>query len=352
MDPTEPTLHTVDGRPQLRLRRELAHPPAKVWRAITDPAELVHWFPAAVRTELRAGAPMHFVFDGGELVDTDGEILEIDPPRVFVYRWGQEVLRWEIVPAEHGCVLDFSHTFTGPDAWGDRLAAPRHAAGWMDCLDALDDRLDGRPTPASGPADGGWFDRCERYTEAFGVAEGLVDETPEGFRLRVARDLVQSAEEIWAVLGSDEETTPPDAAASAGRAEDAENRDADGDATPTTAPSGSPAVGAAPPLRFTNGFVPAGPVVAVEPARVLEYRWEHDGAPAGVLRWEFHAHDYGCAIQIVQTVPAALADSRADALAAWQTHLEVLARTLHGRPQCWPFDRTEELRRRYEARLS
>ncbi|APU13068.1 SRPBCC domain-containing protein [Actinoalloteichus fjordicus] len=351
MNPPDPTLHTVNGHPQLRLRRELPHPPEKVWRAITDPAELAHWFPATVRTELRAGAEMHFVFEDGEFVDTDGEILEIDPPKVFVFRWGQEVLRWELVPAEHGCILYFSHTFTGPDGWGDRLAAARHAAGWVACLDLLVDLLDGRPpqTATTRVADDQWFDRSEQYTEAFGIAEGEVDETSDGFRLRIARDLVQSAEDVWAMLTSDDPADEDDATPDSARDEASESADEEPGRAGVQA--GSTDVGATPPLQFTNGFVPAGPITSVEPGRTLEYRWEHDGAAAGLVRWEFHAHEFGCAIQIVQTVPATLAGTRAVALAAWQTHLEVLVRTLHGRPQCWPFERTEELRRRYEARL-
>ncbi|MGH3448361.1 MAG: SRPBCC domain-containing protein [Nocardioidaceae bacterium] len=76
------TLQTIEGKPGLRFERRLAHPPEKVWRAVTDPAQMKHWFPASVETELRAGASMRFSF--GEDFDLDGEyadgqILELDP---------------------------------------------------------------------------------------------------------------------------------------------------------------------------------------------------------------------------------------------------------------------------------
>ncbi|MBV8934055.1 MAG: SRPBCC domain-containing protein, partial [Kutzneria sp.] len=54
------SLRIVEGTPVLRFERRIAHPPAKVWRAVTDPAEMAHWFPAAVETELRTGAAMRF----------------------------------------------------------------------------------------------------------------------------------------------------------------------------------------------------------------------------------------------------------------------------------------------------
>ena len=44
---TDGTLETIDGRPALRFERTLAHSVERVWRAISDPAELERWFPAA-----------------------------------------------------------------------------------------------------------------------------------------------------------------------------------------------------------------------------------------------------------------------------------------------------------------
>lgn len=41
------TLETVDDRHTLRFERHLDHPVERVWRAITDPDELRHWFPPA-----------------------------------------------------------------------------------------------------------------------------------------------------------------------------------------------------------------------------------------------------------------------------------------------------------------
>ena len=41
-------LETIDGRPALRFLRQLPHSIERVWRAVSTPAELEQWFPAAL----------------------------------------------------------------------------------------------------------------------------------------------------------------------------------------------------------------------------------------------------------------------------------------------------------------
>ena len=52
---TDGTLETIDGRPALRFERRLAHSVERVWRAVTEPAELERWFVAAGRLDARGG---------------------------------------------------------------------------------------------------------------------------------------------------------------------------------------------------------------------------------------------------------------------------------------------------------
>ena len=70
---------TVDARPAVCFERSLAHPVDKVWRMITDPAELAHWFPCAVEVDLRPSGKMTFTFSRDYVLD--GEVLELEPPR-------------------------------------------------------------------------------------------------------------------------------------------------------------------------------------------------------------------------------------------------------------------------------
>jgi uncharacterized protein YndB with AHSA1/START domain len=65
----------ADGRWQLRFTRTLAHPVEKVWRAITEPEHLEHWFPSTIEGERTAGAPLRFSFPGDSVDPIDGEML-------------------------------------------------------------------------------------------------------------------------------------------------------------------------------------------------------------------------------------------------------------------------------------
>src|SRR5439155_4370497 len=140
------TLETIDGRPALRFERRLAHPVEAVWRTVTEPSELAHWFPSSVSGDLRAGGRLSFAFETDGVPPMEGEVLELEPPRRFTFLWGEDELRFELEPAEggEGCLLHFTCVL------GEREKAARDAAGWHVCLDRLEDRLAG--TPATAPA--------------------------------------------------------------------------------------------------------------------------------------------------------------------------------------------------------
>ena len=116
------TLHAGEGRFVLRFERRLAHPLEKVWAALTDPAELGHWFPQDVEADLRPGGTIRFTFRGA------------------------------------GCTLTFTDTI---EAQGK---AARDGAGWHVCLEALAARLDGAEPPAASR----WKEVHPGYVARFG----------------------------------------------------------------------------------------------------------------------------------------------------------------------------------------
>ncbi|GAA0595520.1 SRPBCC family protein [Kribbella sandramycini] len=178
------TLVRSEGRSVLRMERRLRHPVEKVWRALTDPDELVHWFPATVRLQPRIGSPVEYVMDGEP--GGDGEVLEFDPPRVFAFTWSGEVLRWELLPEDDGCLLVLSHTFD------DHFGAASFGSGWSLCFEALDLRLQGKPIdvePDTGPLH-------DRYLALLELGEGEAEETPDGWRVRFERQLTRPAETV------------------------------------------------------------------------------------------------------------------------------------------------------------
>lgn len=300
---TDATLTTINGQPTLRFERRLTHRPAKVWRAVSDPAEMKHWFPAAVEAELRPGAPMRFIFPEEAVVDEiwEGEVLEVDEPKVFMFRWNQDVLRIELIPDGDGCRLVFTQTIGGGQV--GLLGAGRTAAGWDTCLDQLVANLD--ETTVAERTD--WLTPMEQYIAKFDMGAGTVEPTADGWRLHFARDLVwKPPADVWPVL-----------------TEHARHAD-----------------------------IPAGRDTAVEEPRVLEYEWLHDGEPAGTVRWELHSdRQLGERVELTQTVPTRLADTRAAALATWHVQLEQFFAATMGAPRPWPENRVAELTKHYTDQL-
>jgi uncharacterized protein YndB with AHSA1/START domain len=307
----EARLDTIAGVPVLRFERRLPHPPEKVWRALTDPERMRAWFPAVVTTEARIGAPMWFTFEGEE-GSTYGEVLELDEPSVYAFRWNDDVLRFEVLPQPEGSLLVFTHALGG--SWASRLGAGRNAAGWDVCLDALTAALTG--APFEQPDD--WVRRIEGYVARFDLGSGDVEQRSETSLVRFARDLMwRPVEEVWDLLVEGAEV---------------------GAGTP-------------PPLRFTNGYVPAGVVTHGEPPWRLEYEWLHDGEPAGRVHWELaHEPTVGTRVVLTQTVPKKLPDLLPTVLAAWQVHLELLFAAVQGEVRPWPDGRVEQLATGYGER--
>jgi uncharacterized protein YndB with AHSA1/START domain len=308
------TRHFENGQAVLRFERRLAHPPEKVWRAVTEPSELAHWFPATVELELRPGAPVHFAEEDPAIGESTGEVLEVDPPKVFAFRWGGDVLRFELVPDGAGCRLHFSHALSGGDVWGDEKFAAQHSAGWDACLELLGARLDGLTSEAGSMTE--WFVRNEEYVEEFGLAEGEIVDDADGSVLRFERILIQPPDEVWTALTGATELRP----------------------------------GAGPPEPACSPAVPAGAVTVIEPERVLTYDWLHDGEPAGRVRWTVSGRKYACRLVLTQSVRPELTHLRASMLAAWQVHLERFIASLHEIDRPWPGDRVELLEKMYAER--
>lgn len=286
------TLTTEGGRTVLRMERRLAHPVEKVWRALSEPGELVHWFPTAVELDLVPGGKVRFVEHSDEYPSLDGEITDLDPPRLIAYTWDEDHLRWELRADGDGSVLTLTHTF------GDRYGAGSFATGWTLCIDALAGRLAGEPPPDQGQPESlsTFADLHERFVERFGLAEPTVRRTSEGWSVRFERQLVRPVPAVWKALGGDREV----------------------------------AVGARPPDGLTIPAFPAGPVVTADPPALVAYRWPPDGDPAGTVRWELSPGAGGARLILTVTVPTARADQRAIAVDAWRTRVEDLAQQLRG----------------------
>jgi hypothetical protein len=133
-------LETVEGLSVLRFERRLDHSIERVWRAITEPEDLDHWFPQS--------EPL--------------QVTEREQPRLLAGTWYGDSLRFELRPDKEGCVLVFTHTF------GEREKAARDAAGWDSCFVRFAALLEGTPIAESASL-ASWPATHERYAESFDV---------------------------------------------------------------------------------------------------------------------------------------------------------------------------------------
>jgi uncharacterized protein YndB with AHSA1/START domain len=160
-----------DGRWQLRFTRTLPYPKEKVWRAITEPDHLAHWFPTTIEGERARGAKLRFSFPGGEAAPIDGEMLAYEPESFMELRWGPDVLRLELRSIEDGTEL------TLLDVLEEHGKAARDGAGWHACLDALEACLRDAPDPRKQTSV--WSEVHAHYVEQFGPEAATIG-PPEG----------------------------------------------------------------------------------------------------------------------------------------------------------------------------
>jgi uncharacterized protein YndB with AHSA1/START domain len=152
----------------LVLVRDLPHPPAKVWTALTDPEHLREWAPFDSDRNLgttgtarlsTVGAPTPHV--------SETQVKRADAPRVLEFNWGGQDIRWELEPLGGGGTrLTLWHNI-------DRRYIAMGAAGWHVCFDVLERLLAGQPIGRIvGPEAmkfGGWQRLNAEYAKQFGV---------------------------------------------------------------------------------------------------------------------------------------------------------------------------------------
>ncbi|HVQ31388.1 MAG TPA: SRPBCC family protein [Vicinamibacteria bacterium] len=152
----------------LVLVRDLSHPPAKVWKALTDPEELREWAPFDSDQNLgtvgtaklsTVGAPTTLV--------SETQVKRADAPRVLEFNWGGQDIRWELEPrGDSGTRLTLWHNI-------DRRYISMGASGWHICFDVLARFLAGRPVGRTvGPEAmkvEGWQRLNAEYAQQFGV---------------------------------------------------------------------------------------------------------------------------------------------------------------------------------------
>ncbi len=142
----------------MRFERASKHPAKRLWRAITDPAEVTQWMgmPSA-RIDLRVGGDYSVEFTPSEAGMLEGVIVRVEAERTLAYVWGVSVVEWTISPLDDRCRFTFVHHGQPPGMVDEEAGI---AAGWHEWLDDLDTYLHGG-SPEHTPA------RAEEFKQSY-----------------------------------------------------------------------------------------------------------------------------------------------------------------------------------------
>ncbi len=289
----------MQGSGEIRVERMLAHPPEKVWHALTRPDHLSQWYPLTVTAlDLRLGGRVSF--DDGEGTTYEGVVTELDRPWRFAFTEGDELLRLELRPHDDGCLLTLTHRFDASQAW------PGASEGWRQCLDAL------AVLVVADPDD---------------TPLGTVADQHDGRQeLRFERRLTHPPEKVWRALTRRDQLRNWFAAHT------------DRDFAPDARVRFTMTPEAKRQMNVADGAesLGEGTVTVFDPPRRLEYTW--DGQ---VMIWELVPSGDGCVLVFTTVFDH---EGGASEAAGWHAALEVLAARLGEREVGWsPWDRVGPL---------
>lgn len=127
------------------VERELAWPPERIWRALTQPHLIEEWL---MKNDFKADVGHHFTLRGDWGGVLECEVLAIEPNRRLTYSWNhahedpafdlQSVVTFTLTPTDSGARLRVEQSGFRPD---QRQAFGGAMAGWPRFLDKLDEVL-------------------------------------------------------------------------------------------------------------------------------------------------------------------------------------------------------------------
>ena len=135
----------------VRFERTSKHPASRLWRAITDAAEVSAWMTYPAWIDLRVGGDYFVDFSRTDEGGLDGVIVKLVPERLLRYAWGTSVVEWEIEEVDDGCRFTFGHFGLQDRGLPDEEGL---IAGWHAWLDDFERFVDGGIAPREH--DAGW----------------------------------------------------------------------------------------------------------------------------------------------------------------------------------------------------
>ncbi|HTC07482.1 MAG TPA: SRPBCC domain-containing protein [Acetobacteraceae bacterium] len=120
------------------VEREIAHPPEKLWRALTQPHLIEEWL---MKNDFKPVVDHRFKFtaDWGSV---DCEVKTVEPDKTLAYTWGAfglgTVVTWTLTPTRTGTRLRMEQSGFRPD---QQQAYQGARYGWQRFLAALEQAL-------------------------------------------------------------------------------------------------------------------------------------------------------------------------------------------------------------------
>ncbi|MBV9772529.1 MAG: SRPBCC domain-containing protein [Gemmatimonadetes bacterium] len=116
-----------------------AHPPAALWRALTDPELHARWWAAG---DVRPVVGHRFELDMGPWGMQPCEVLEVEPERLLRYRFAtgslDTLITWRLLPEEGGTRLRLTQEGFDLDSPLGRRALEGMRPGWPKVLARLE----------------------------------------------------------------------------------------------------------------------------------------------------------------------------------------------------------------------
>jgi uncharacterized protein YndB with AHSA1/START domain len=120
------------------VEREMAHPPEKIWRALTQPHLMAEWL---MKTDFAPVVGQGFTLSG-DWGSVDCKVLEIEANRSLSYSWDAmglvSVVTWTLTPTPAGTQLRMEQTGFRPD---QEHAYQGAKFGWAKMFGALEETL-------------------------------------------------------------------------------------------------------------------------------------------------------------------------------------------------------------------
>lgn len=119
----------------IQVEHVYSHPPAAVWKALTDPALHALWWAAG---DVRPVVGHTFELDMGQWGKQPCEVLEVEKERLLKYRFAagslDTIITWQLVPEKAGTRLKLTHEGFDLDSPMGRQAFEGMKPGWPQVL--------------------------------------------------------------------------------------------------------------------------------------------------------------------------------------------------------------------------